>query len=93
MSLKRTKVEEPVVTQEEVEAIETAEEKRREEGANIKRLELATDVVSSQFNLGDDYTVNKFDDKGKVVKLTLENGDFVIAVTIKDSERHGMFVE
>ena len=80
------------VTQDEVEVIERAEEIRRIEGANIKRLELATGVVSDQFNLGDDYTVNKFDDKGKVVKLTLENSDFVIAVTIKDSERHGMNV-
>ena len=83
---------EPVITEEEVEAIKADEVRKRLLGANTERLELATGIVSNQFGLDDDYRVNKFDDKGKVVKLTLENSDFVIAVTIKDSERHGMYV-
>lgn len=84
---------EPAMTQDEKEVIQKAEEKQKEDGANTKRLELATGVVSSQFNLGSDYKVTKFDDKGKVVNMTLENGDFILAVTIKDSDRHGMYVD
>ena len=57
------------------------------------RLELATSLVSSQFNLDENYKVTKFDDKGKVVNMTLENSDFIISVTVKDSDRHGMYVE
>lgn len=85
--------EESVMTHEEKKVIQKVEENKKEEGANTKRLELATGVVSSQFNLGSDYKVTKFDDKGKIVNMTLENGDFILAVTIKDSDRHGMYVE
>ena len=85
--------EEPVMTQEEKEAIQKEESKRIEDGANTKRLELATGVVSSQFNLDSDYRVTKFEDKGKVVNMTLENGDFILSVTIKDSDRQGMYVD
>ena len=81
------------ITSDEVRAIEEDNAERREQGASTERLELATDIISRQFGLDDGYMVNKFDDKGKVVKLTLENNNFIIAVTIKDSERHGMFVE
>ena len=84
---------EPVITQEEKEAIKKSEDKKKEDGANTKRLELATGVVSNQFNLGNDYKVTKFDDKGRVVNMTLENGDFILSVTIKDSDRHGMYIE
>ena len=79
------------MNEEEKEALEVAEQKKKDEGASTKRLELATGIVSSRFNLGDDYSVKKFDDKGKVVNMTLENDDFSINVTIKDSDRHGMY--
>ena len=88
-----TKQEEPVMTEEEKEAIQKSEEDKKEQSADTRRLQLATNVVSSQFNLDPSYSVSKFDDKGKVVNLTLENSDFIINVTIKDSERHGMHVE
>lgn len=84
---------EPAMTADEKEAVTKAEEKKEADGASTERLRLATKVVSDKFNLGNDYKVNKFDDKGKVVNLTLENHEFTIAVTIKDSERHGMYVE
>lgn len=87
-----TVVNEAPLTSEEIEVIQKSEELDKSEGANTKRLELATGVVSKHFNLGNDYKVNKFNDKGKVVNLTLENDDFIIAVTIKDSDRHGMVV-
>lgn len=83
----------PAMTTDEKEAVVKAEEKKEADGASTERLRLATQVVSEKFNLGNDYKVNKFDDKGKVVNLTLENSEFTIAVTIKDSERHGMHVE
>ena len=84
---------EPAMTADEKEAIQKEEEKKTEQSADTRRLQLATNVVSSQFNLDPSYSVSKFDDKGKVVNLTLENSDFIINVTIKDSERHGMHVE
>lgn len=93
MALKKVEEVTEVVTEEEVEVIQQEELVQSEEGANTERLKLATNVVSSQFNLNTEYKVNKFDDKGKVVNLTLENKDFIIAVTIKDSNRHGMSVE
>ena len=91
--VEETKQEEPVMTEEEKEVIQKSEEKKKEQSADTRRLQLATNVVSSQFNLDPSYSVSKFDDKGKVVNLTLENSDFIINVTIKDSERHGMHVE
>jgi len=84
---------EPVMNEDEKEAIAKAEEKKQSEGANTERLRLATQVVSSQFNLDPSYKVSQFNDKGKVVNLTLENSEFIIAVIIKDSDRHGMYVE
>ena len=84
---------EPAMTQEEKEVIQKDEEAKTEKSADTRRLQLATNVVSGQFNLDPSYSVSKFDDKGKVVNLTLENSDFIINVTIKDSERHGMHVE
>lgn len=92
-AVEETKQEEPVMTEEEKEAIQKSEEKKKEQSADTRRLQLATNVVSSQFNLDPSYSVSKFDDKVKVVNLTLENSDFIINVTIKDSERHGMHVE
>ena len=92
-AVEETKQEEPVMTEEEKEAIQKSEEKKKEQSADTRRLQLATNVVSSQFNLDPSYSVSKFDYKGKVVNLTLENSDFIINVTIKDSERHGMHVE
>ena len=92
-AVEETKQEEPVMTEEEKEAIQKSEEKKKEQSADTRRLQLATNVVSSQFNLDPSYSVSKFDDKGKVVNLTLENSHFIINVTIKDSERNGMHVE
>ena len=104
MALKKKAVEAPVeetvveevketaMTADEKEAIQKAEEEKTNESADTQRLQLATNVVSSKFNLDPSYSVKKFDDKGKVVNLTLENKDFILNVTIKDSERHGMCV-
>ena len=92
-AVEETKQEEPVMTEEEKEAIQKSEEKKKEQSADTRRLQLATNVVSSQFNLDPSYSVSKFDDKGNVVNLTLENSDLIINVTIKHSERHGMHGE
>lgn len=100
MALKKKKVEEETttvveeanITEEEKEAVEKQESKQELEGADTQRLRLATNLVSEKFNLDSTYKVSKFDDKGKVVNLTLESGDFIISVTIKDSDRQGMYV-
>ena len=75
MALKKKKVDEatevveetveetPVVTQEEKEAVEKQEAKQEEEGADTQRLRLATNLVSSKFNLDPTYRVCKFDDR------------------------------
>lgn len=84
---------EPAMTEEEKEAIQKAEEEETKESADTRRLQLATSVVSQQFNLDTTYSVSKFEDKGKVVNLTLANSDFILNVTIKDSERHGMHID
>lgn len=84
---------EPAMTEEEKEAIQKAEEDKAKESADTKRLQLATNIVSDKFNLDPSYSVKKFDDKGKVVNLTLENSEFILNVTIKDSERHGMYID
>ena len=81
------------LTEEEIDALHKAEEDNKENLADTKRLQLANDVVSKQFNLDLSYHMSKFDDKGKVVKLTLENNEFILDVTIKDSDRHGMYVD
>ena len=79
-----------VLTEEEIKAIKNEDEKVC---ADTRRLQLANEVVSKQFNLDLSYSISKFDDKGKVVNLTLENSNFILSVTIKDSDKHGMYVE
>ena len=81
------------LTPDEKEAIQADEKNREEAGASAERLRLATTVISSKFGLDDTYRVTKFNDKGKVIDLTLESGDFIVSVTIKDSDRHGMHIE
>ena len=92
-TVENTVEETAVMTEEEREVIQKAEEEETEESADTRRLQLATNVVSKQFNLDPSYSVSKFEDKGKVVNLTLANSDFIINVTIKDSDRHGMYVD
>lgn len=84
---------EDTLTHEEFEAIQKAKEEEENESADTMRLQLATNLVSKKFNLDPSYSVKKFDDKGKVVNLALENKDFILNVTIKDSDKHGMYVE
>ena len=86
-------VVEEAMTVEEKEVIQKAEDDKAKESADTQRLQLATNLVSGKFNLDPSYSVKKFDDKGKVVNLTLENNEFILNVTIKDSDRHGMYVE
>ena len=90
---KKTEEVKEVMTTEEKEAIQKEEQRVMQDSANTKRLELATGIISRKFNLDSDFRVSKFDDKGKVVNLTLENQDFIVGVTIKDSDKQGMYVE
>lgn len=59
---------------------------------STERLKLAVEVVKKKFHIEGDYRVVSFKDKGKVVDLTLDGPDFIVAVTIKNSEMHGMYI-
>lgn len=91
--VEETVAEKEAMTKEELDIVKKNEEAKAEESADTQRLQLATNLVSSKFSLDPSYSVKKFDDKGKVVNLTLENNEFIINVTIKDSDRHGMYIE
>ena len=82
-----------VITSAEIKAIQNDEQKRFDNSARVQRLQLAARIVSEKFGLDDEYSVTKFNDKGKVVELALENSQFIVAVTIKNSEVQGMTVE
>ena len=79
-------------TKEEMEVIQK-EDMETHDNTSTERLELAVGIVSRNFSLGSDYRVTKFNDKGKVVDITMENDNFIISATIKDSDRQGMYVE
>lgn len=57
-------------------------------GANSERLRLASALMCRTFNIPEDFRITKFNDKGKVIDLTLEGDDFIVSVTIKNSEAH-----
>lgn len=86
----RNEVEEKNMTKEESEALIAQQEAEKESGASTKKLEKATALLSAKFNLSNDYRVTNFVDKGKGIKLTLENKEFVLSVEIKDADRHGL---
>lgn len=90
MALKK---KEDALNENEVSAIQQEEKREEESGATTERLTMATRIISQQFGLDESYHVSKFNDKGKVVDLTLENEDFIVAVTIKNSEAKGMVID
>lgn len=89
----KKEAEEKYLTKAESEAIIAQQEAEKEAGASTLKLERATALISGKFNLGDDFKVTNFNDKGKVLKLTLENKDFVLSVDIKDADRHGLILD
>jgi hypothetical protein len=89
----KKEAEEKHLTKAESEAIIAQQEAEKEAGASTLKLERATALISGKFNLGDDFKVTNFNDKGKVLKLTLENKDFVLSVDIKDADRHGLILD
>lgn len=106
MALKKTKtdvsqavdtlvesVAEDIITTGEIEAIQKEEQKKFDNSASMQRLQLATAIISEKFGLDDEYSVIKFNDKGKIVELALENSQFIISVTIKNSEMQGMTIQ
>lgn len=77
----------------EVQSAKDADRKAVETGATSGRLDLFLGMVSQKFGLDETYTVRAFNDKGKVMNITVESEDFSVTVTVKDSERFGLFVE
>lgn len=73
----------------EEQASDIAEEESK---VSTEKMQRAVDLVSRKFNLlGGDFVVTGFVDKGTKVAVSLANADFDIAVTIKDSDRYGIF--
>ena len=57
--------------------------------ANKNYLDFTLDLVASNFNLGDEYTVTKFDNKPQSCGITLSSVDFEVTVKVKDKFRQG----
>lgn len=73
----------------EEQASDIAEEESK---VSTEKMQRAIDLVSHKFNLlGGDFVVTGFVDKGTKVAVSLANADFDIAITIKDSDRYGIF--
>ena len=93
---KKSNVEDtaPIVTEEVAEEMVEAtiehNEAEVDEDLALRRLTNATTVVKNIFHLGDDYVITKFNDKGRSIDLTLNNREFTISVTIKDTEMYGI---
>ena len=81
------------VTKAESEAVLKQQEKEAEAGASIEKMKRATALLSTKFNLDESYHVTNFKDGGKVVDTTLENGDFIVTIRVKDSARQGLAIE
>ena len=78
------------VAEEMIEATKEHNEANIDEDLALRRLTNATSVVKNIFHLGDDYVITKFNDKGRSIDLTLNNPEFTISVTIKDTEVYGI---
>lgn len=73
----------------EEQASDVAEEESK---VSTEKMQRAVDLVSRKFNLlGGDFVVTGFVDKGTKVAVSLANADFDISITIKDSDRYGIF--
>ena len=87
-SATETPAENEVMTPEEHTAAQEDMNNQMNEGANSERLRLASALVCRTFNIPEDFRITKFNDKGKVIDLTLDGDDFIVSVTIKNSESH-----
>ena len=73
-----------------VEAVKNHNEAVIDEDHALRRLTNATTVVKEIFHLGDDYAITKFNDKGRSIDLTMNNPEFTVSITIKDTEVYGI---
>ena len=51
--------------------------------ASTNRLNKATELLSRKFNLGEEYVLTGFADKGSSIKVTMSSPDFEVSATIK----------
>lgn len=75
---------------------EELEEEFEEEDADNEsatlRLQAAVSLVKDRFQLGESWFVTKFNDRGeKGIDITLQNREFVVAVTINDPTAYPAF--
>ena len=80
--------ESEILDEEEMEEIS----EREEENTATLRLQAAVHLVKSRFNLGDTFSVTKFNDRGeKGIDLTMQNHEFSVSVTVFDPMAYSAF--
>ena len=61
--------------------------------ANTKKMEMATQLLASQFNIDESFYLTKMDDKGNTMILGFANNDYSVTIKIKNVEEMGLIPE
>ena len=61
--------------------------------ANTKKMEMATQLLASQFNIDESFYLTKMDDKGNTMTLGFANNDYSVTIKIKNVEEMGLIPE
>ena len=84
----------PYLNEAEQTALAEQHQKDVEDSKNVstEKMQMAVVVVQEQFNLCDkNFSVNGFADKGSKCQLSMSNPDFDVVITVKDTEKFGIF--
>lgn len=86
-------VPEEITEVEQVEEVTTENNTTSNEepfATNMDRFNQAISIISNKFGLDNSYIVTGFTDRGKEIKVSLDNGDYSMVVTIKNSLKQGI---
>ena len=61
--------------------------------ANTKKMEMATQLLASQFNIDESFYLTKMDDRGNTMTLGFANMDYDVTIKIKNVEEMGIIPE
>jgi hypothetical protein len=84
--------ESKTLTPEEVETMKADSDSiKAEESVSTEKMDKAISLIENYFNLsGKKFTVRSVTDKGDTYKLTMDNEDFEMTVTINSLFKHGI---
>lgn len=85
--------ESKTLTPEEVETLKADSDsiKAEEESVSTEKMDKAISLIENYFSLsGKKFTVRSVTDKGDTYKLTMDNADFEMTVTINSLMKHGI---